>query len=143
LPETDWLSSGSKYFADEKIVAVSGPYDYYDGGWLFRHISLILQTIFYPIVNAIFQLPFIRRGATLIGGNNFIRAKTLEQAGGYDTSIVFYGEDTDTAKRVAVFGRVIFSPKVVMITSARRFKTEGTFHLMLKYWYYFFKVVFK
>lgn len=142
LPRPDWLSRGARYFKDEKVAAVSGPYYYYDGGRFFRYSSLIVQSVSYPIANRLFQLPFIRKGATLIGGNNFIRATAIEKAGGYDTSIAFYGEDTDTAKRVSAFGRVIFSPRVIMRTSARRFKAEGTINLMLKYWYFFFKTIF-
>ncbi|MFA6554066.1 MAG: glycosyltransferase family 2 protein [Candidatus Paceibacterota bacterium] len=139
LPDKTWLSNGSSYFIDEKIAAVSGPYDYYDADWFFRKSSLFFQSAIYPIANMFFQLPFIHRGATIIGGNNFIRASALEKAGGYDTSITFYGEDTDTAKRVSAHGKVKFSPSVVMKTSARRFKAEGKFNLMMKYWYHFFK----
>jgi hypothetical protein len=81
-------------------------------------------------------------GAILIGGNNFIRAATLRQAGGYNTAILFYGEDTDTAKRMATCGRVVFSNRLVMKTSARRFKAEGTSRLAARYITYFFKTIF-
>ncbi len=142
LPDTDWLSSGFSHFKNEKIVAVSGPYDYYDAEPYFRKSSLLFQKNVYPFFNNLFQTIIFKRGATLIGGNNFIRASILQKAGGYDTSITFYGEDTDTAKRVSDHGRVIFSRNVLMKTSARRFKAEGKFKLMTKYWYYFFKHIF-
>jgi hypothetical protein len=86
------------------------------------------------------QLPFIKQGAILIGGNNFIRAETLKKAGGYDTSILFYGEDTNTAKRVSRFGKVQFVRSVTMRTSARRFQTEGAFSITMKYFFHFFRV---
>jgi GT2 family glycosyltransferase len=95
------------------------------------------------LANIFFQLPLINKGATLIGGNNFIRSDILKKTGGYNTDLTFYGEDTDTAKRVSAHGKVIFSPKVVMKTSARRFKSEGTFNLMFKYWFHFFKHILK
>jgi cellulose synthase/poly-beta-1,6-N-acetylglucosamine synthase-like glycosyltransferase len=143
LPSIDWLSNGASRFNNPKVVAVSGPYDYYDSDPFFRNSSLFFQSTIYPLFNIFFQLPFINRGATLIGGNNFIRSAVLANAGGYDTSIDFYGEDTNTAMRVSAFGRVIFSPKVVMKTSARRFKAEGMFNLMFKYWYHFFNQIFR
>ena len=142
LPKPDWLSKGSKYFSDQKVSAVSGPYDYYDAGFFFRYISLFTEQTLYWLMSRIIQLPFIKTGALLIGGNNFIRASALEKAGGYNTAITFYGEDTDTAKRVATQGRVVFTNRLVMKTSARRFKAEGIINLELKYLKYFFKTIF-
>ena len=141
LPETDWLSHGVSLFTDPSIVAVTGPYHYHDGGKVFSTVSLLMQKNVYYVVNFIIQLPFVKKGAILIGGNNFIRSDALAKAGGYDTSVLFYGEDTNTAKRVSRHGRVIFSRKVVMKTSARRFKEEGKVHLTLKYFYHFFSVL--
>ena len=142
LPESDWLRRGVSNFKDLRVVAVTGPYDYHDGTMFFRHSSLLTQKYLYKIVSELFQMPFIRHGALLIGGNNFIRADVLTKAGGYDTSILFYGEDTDTAKRVSVHGKVHFNPKMAMRTSARRFKNEGTLNILTKYWYHFFKATF-
>ena len=142
LPDPHWLARGASHFDRADVVAVTGPYDYHDGGFIFRSSSLLTQKLLYGPVNAIFQLPIIRKGALLIGGNNLIKADALRKAGGYDTSITFYGEDTNTAKRVSKHGRVIFSRKVVMKTSARRFKDEGTLNIMTKYWYHFFRAIF-
>lgn len=140
LPDPDWLSRGHANFANGEIVAVTGPYDYYDAQPIFRTGSLVTQKVFYPFFNSFFQQ--LKKGAVLIGGNNFIRADIIEKAGGYNTSILFYGEDTDTAKRVASFGKVNFDRSLIMKTSARRFKAEGTLHLMLKYWFHFFRTIF-
>ncbi|MFA6601391.1 MAG: glycosyltransferase family 2 protein [Candidatus Paceibacterota bacterium] len=142
LPDPEWLNQVLPYFHNASIVAVSGPYDYYDADPFFRYGSLGFQKYIYPLFNKTFQSSLFKKGATLIGGNNFIRANILRKAGGYNTSILFYGEDTDTAKRVSAHGRVIFSPKVIMKTSARRFKAEGKLNLMSKYWYHFFKQIF-
>lgn len=141
LPDPDWLSRGAAHFDDPLVVAVTGPYDYHDGGALFRNLSLITQRHIYRPLSLFLQHPLVRKGAVLIGGNNFIRADVLESLGGYDTSILFYGEDTDTAKKVSSRGRVHFNPKLAMKTSARRFKAEGSLNLMLKYWFHFAKVI--
>ncbi|MDE1975549.1 MAG: glycosyltransferase family 2 protein [Patescibacteria group bacterium] len=142
LPSPDWLSKGVKYFADPKIVAVSGPYDYYDGGFVFRYISLCTQMSIYWLTSRIIQLPFVKTGAVMIGGNNMIRAEALHKAGGYNTARTFYGEDTDTAMRIAPFGRILFMNRLQMKTSARRFRHEGIVKLQLKYLKHFFKLIF-
>ena len=141
IPEKNWISKAVTYFNTEKIVAVTGPYDYYDGHPFFRTTSLLLQKYAYTLLSECIQLPFIRSGAVLIGGNNFIRASVLQQAGGYNTDLTFYGEDTDTAKRIAPYGKVLFRPHLTIKTSARRFKTEGTLNLTMKYFFYFFKTI--
>lgn len=142
LPERDWLSSGVRHFERIDVVAVTGPYDYHDGTKIFRKISLFIQKHLYRLMNSFVQAKPVRAGAVLIGGNNFIRAYVLERTNGYNTALVFYGEDTDTAKRVSAHGRVIFHKNLIMKTSARRFKAQGTVNLTFKYLFHFFKVIF-
>jgi len=139
LPDEDWLSRGTAHFLDDEVAAVSGPYDYYDGTPSFRYISRFAQRNVYYLMNLFVQLPMIRGGAVMIGGNNFIRRAVIEKMRGYNTDLTFYGEDTDTAKRVSRHGRVIFSRSLMMKTSSRRFKDEGTLKLSIKYLFYFFK----
>lgn len=143
LPEPDWISKGVSHFTDENIAAVSGPYDYHDATPMFRRSSLATQRYVYKPVSKLLQSPFVRGGAILIGGNNFIRGHVLQKTDGYNTALVFYGEDTDTAKRVSIHGKVLFDNKLTMKTSARRFKAEGTLKLMTVYWFHFFKHVLK
>lgn len=143
LPDSGWLERGTRHFRDENVAAVTGPYDYHDGHPFFRRTSLATQKTVYSLMSRFLQSRPIKRGAILIGGNNLIRADVLKKAGGYTTAIKFYGEDTDTARKVSAYGRVIFNPEFSVRTSARRFKEEGTVHLMLKYWYHFFKHILK
>ena len=142
LPEEDWLENAVKHFERANVVAVSGPYNYHDAHPFFRVSSYIMQNYIYRPAAFVLQLPFIQGGAVLIGGNNLIRAEVLEKMGGYNTALVFYGEDTDTAKRVAKHGRVVFSPRISMKTSARRFKDEGTLKMTFRYLFHFFKHTF-
>jgi glycosyltransferase involved in cell wall biosynthesis len=143
LPASGHISRGVAHFKNDKnVVAVTGPYDYHDGHPVFRKASLSLQKYIYRFVGNLLQLPFIKNGAVLIGGNNFIRADILEKAGGYNVDITFYGEDTDTAKRVAPYGRVHFDPKLEIKTSARRFKAEGNLKITFKYLFHFWKTIF-
>ncbi len=140
LPEKDWLSKCALLFSDPKVVAVSGPYDYFDGSPFFRNFSLFIQKYIYSAMNKILSIS--KRGGILIGGNNMIRASVLDEIGGYNTDILFYGEDTDTAKRVSQKGKIIFNKSNTMKTSARRFKAEGTFKISVLYLFHFFKVIF-
>jgi glycosyltransferase involved in cell wall biosynthesis len=142
LPDVNWISKALPYFNNEKVVAVSGPYHYYDADRVFRMVASFCQCFIYPIVNKFLQFPFVSSGAVLIGGNNFIKAQALEKAGGYDTTLVFYGEDTNTAKRISKYGKVVFTPKVSMKTSARRFQKEGSLKIFSKYIFHFFKQIF-
>ncbi|XBS71453.1 hypothetical protein ABK905_11265 [Acerihabitans sp. KWT182] len=68
------------------------------------------------------------------GGGNFAASKAaLLRIGGFDTSIPFYGEDTNIARRLAGEGRVRFILSMVMETSARRLKEEGFITTAMRY----------
>jgi glycosyltransferase involved in cell wall biosynthesis len=137
-PDPNWLEAAAAHFSSNmNVVALSGPYDYYDGPKYFRYISLVTQKIIYTPITRFLQL--FKFGGTMNGGNSFFRSAALEKIGGFDTKFTFYGDETDTAKRLAKNGRIVFDPKLVMKTSARRFKNQGMLKTVALYWYYFFK----
>ena len=140
LPEPDWLSRGAKHLNDPRVVGATGPYDYHDANPSFRSLSLFTQRYIYRHINIIFQKA--RIGSMLIEGNSFMRAQTLEDIGGFDTRFVFYGDGTDTAKRMSRFGHIVFDTGLTMKTSARRFKSQGFLTVTAKYLYHFFKTSF-
>jgi glycosyltransferase involved in cell wall biosynthesis len=142
LPERDWLSKGSVYFNDASVVAVSGPYDYYDSGPVLRYGFLYTQMSIFWLASTVMQLPGIRSGAVMIGGNNLIRSEALKEAGGYNTALMFYGEDTDIARRIQKIGKVKFLPAFKMRTSGRRLRKEGILKIATRYAINFFWVVF-
>jgi GT2 family glycosyltransferase len=45
-----------------------------------------------------------RKGSMLQGGNYVVRREALDLINGYDTSIDFYGEDTDVGRRLHEVG---------------------------------------
>jgi GT2 family glycosyltransferase len=51
------------------------------------------------------------------GGNFAIRRSVLEKIDGFDTTIAFYGEDTDLARRAAKHCTVKFMLNIAMPTS--------------------------
>jgi cellulose synthase/poly-beta-1,6-N-acetylglucosamine synthase-like glycosyltransferase len=139
-PAPNWLSTGVAAFADQNVAAVSGPYDYHDARRSFRLMSNFLQKYVYSVVSR--GVTFFNLGGMIVGGNALIRASVLDTAGGYNTDILFYGEDTDTAKRIAKHGKIIFDKKFTVRSSARRFQVEGDLKVMFTYFFHFFKVTF-
>ena len=137
MPPSNWLSDAVRYFKNDRIVAVSGPYNYYDSGSLFRFVTLVWQKIVYVAMHFVIQNIF-GYAAVFIFGNAVIRASALNKIGGYDTSIRFYGDDTDTAKRLTTVGRVLFKPGLVVNSSSRRFANQGVVDVL---WHYFINFV--
>lgn len=138
----DWISKVFKYFeSDPKLVVLSGPYIYYD----FSKFKNCLGQIYYRIGYAFNWLtkPF-NLGAMVQGGNFVLRRSALEKIGGFDTNIDFYGEDTDIAVRAKKYGKMLFTFKLPMYSSARRLKQEGFFTMARRYSFnYFYYLIFK
>jgi GT2 family glycosyltransferase len=88
---------------------------------------------------------YILRVGSMVQGGNFVLSRAaLEAIGGYDTSITFYGEDTDIARRLHAVGKVLFTFDLKMLSSARRLKHEGMLTIAFRYglnyfWTTFFK----
>lgn len=76
----------------------------------------------------------------LIGGSFTVQAKTLHKAGGFNTDLKFFGEDTEISKRLGKFGKTSFLYTLVVDTSARRFKINGTFKTAYVYIRNYFSV---
>jgi cellulose synthase/poly-beta-1,6-N-acetylglucosamine synthase-like glycosyltransferase len=110
---------------DPRMVCFTGPFTYYDLPALPKISSMVFY-LFQFLPNIVGQR-ILRLGAVAQGGNFVVRRSALDRIGGYDTSIEFYGEDTDIATRLSKVGLVRFSFRLQMRTSGRRLRTEGTF----------------
>lgn len=142
VPPINWLQKGvAALHHTDMRAAVTGPYDYFDGGMQLRYFSLLSQKIFYPLINTLVQ--FSGRAAILIGGNAFIRAEILERAGGYNTELTFYGDDVELGKRLAGFGYVAFVPGLVQQSSSRRYQASGFWQVNKKYQDFFWNMFWK
>ncbi|WP_421726041.1 glycosyltransferase [Bauldia sp.] len=109
--------------ADDDLAALSGPFIYDDLGRFGRGLTRVWYAIGYAIYRIdtrVFGL-----GGMLQGGNFVVRRSAMEQIGGFDTSIEFYGEDSDVAYRISKVGRVKWTFKLPAYSSARRLKGEG------------------
>ncbi|MDD5050743.1 MAG: glycosyltransferase [Candidatus Pacebacteria bacterium] len=114
-----WIESALREFEkNANLASLSGPYIYYDlPMWQRTLVSLWWMILAYPA--------YLFTRYMLVGGNFVIRREVLEKMGGFDTSIEFYGEDTDIARRAYKFGKVKFKPSFAMHTSGRRLTHHG------------------
>ncbi len=117
LPQ-GWIERAGAWFTDERTVCVSGPYLCYDASWIWNMVTLAYWWIF-----AVPASLFTRTVA--VGGSMMIRRSALEAAGGFDTTVTFYGDDTSIAKRLSRVGTVRFDPLLIIRSSARRFRNQG------------------
>ncbi|HVO28389.1 MAG TPA: glycosyltransferase family 2 protein [Candidatus Paceibacterota bacterium] len=138
-----WIGKVMTEFArDPRLVALSGPFIYYDAPRKIRISTRFFYYIgfgFYLINRFVFRI-----GSMLQGGNFVVRRHALEKIGGYDTTLSFYGEDTDIARRLNKVGHVKFTFKLPALSSGRRLAKEGGLTTGLRYainyfWITFFK----
>jgi glycosyltransferase involved in cell wall biosynthesis len=100
------------------VVCVSGPYIYYDAKpW--QRVMVRLYWVFLA------SPAYWMTRYMVVGGNFAARRSALEQIGGFDTEIAFYGEDTNIARRLSKAGKVMFMLRLPMRTSSRRLQAEG------------------
>ena len=137
-----WVDTVLHAFAEEKnLVAISGPLVYYD---LLPRQRFSVQ-IFYWVAFMIYVLNryILRAGSMVQGGNFVLKRSGLEAIGGFDTTISFYGEDTDIARRMNRVGKVEFTLKLKMFSSARRLKQEGMLTIAWRYTINYFWTTFR
>jgi GT2 family glycosyltransferase len=124
--DEQWFLKLTRYFEDLNLVCVSGPSVYYDfpkwkqamanAYWSFASI------IIFPIVGYMGNF-----------ANMAVRKSALQSVGGIDTTVLFYGDDTDVPRRLSKVGKVMFSQNFFVYASARRFKKEGVFKTTFLY----------
>ena len=120
-----WLERIERRFAaDPVLIAMSGPYRFYDWDWWGR---LLIRAYDYTLAPATqFLVKYLLRIGTIFYGGNFaVRRSALQRIGGFDTSIEFHGEDTNVGRRLFAVGRVSLFHDCYLYTSARRYNAMG------------------
>ena len=136
----EWIDTVMTTFAKRpNLVALSGPFIYHDlslfSNFLVR-IQYNIDYVFYIIHR------FVLRSSSLLQGGNFVVRKTyLDQIGGFNTAFVFWGEDTNLAKRLHPLGPVVFTFKLPIYSSGRRLKKEGLLTMCYKYSMNYFSTI--
>ena len=127
-----WVERVLASFAeDAKLVSLSGPFVYYD----LTATQRVSVQVFYAAAFMVYVLNrwVLRTGSMVQGGNFVLRREALEQIGGFNLAISFYGEDTDIARRLHHVGKVKFTFDLKMFSSARRLKEEGMLTIAARY----------
>lgn len=113
-----WIDIAERALAKRSdAVSLSGPRRYFGAVWWKRWI-----------LNAFWgAAPITYRfvGCMILGGNFIVRRDAITKIGGFDTTISFYGEDTDLARRLSEVGKTLFRMDFWVRASARRFEAEG------------------
>ncbi len=138
LPQ-GWIETVLDIFENHnRVVALSGPYIYYD----LSPTERFFVSVYYRFAYLLhwFNQNVLHVGAMLQGGNFILRRSAFEKIGGFDTSISFYGEDTDIARRMSKIGRVVWTFDLPMFTSGRRLRKEGVITTAWHYAVNFFSV---
>lgn len=138
-----WIDKVLQVFSsNQKLVAYSGPFVYYD---LTPGLNFLVRIYyFFVYLNYLFLRHVVEVTSNLQGGNFVIRKSALNQIGGYNTNFVFYGEDADIARRLNKIGPVVFSFALPIFASGRRLQGEGLLMSAAKYVInYFWTVLFK
>ena len=136
-----WLRTLVRQFTcNPKIIAVTGPYAFFDVGATLRAISYIMNFVFIILDNAFRYVT--RKGGTIWGSNFAVSKKVLLEIGGFNTSTKYLGEDYELSLRLIGKGKVSLIPNLFVLTSARRIKEYG---LLCTYWNYiinYFSILF-
>jgi GT2 family glycosyltransferase len=109
---------------DPKLIALSGPYRYYDWDWFGRLLIRAYDLALAPATQLLVK-HLLRIGTIFYGGNFAVRREALDQIGGFDTSIEFHGEDTNVGRRLFAIGKVGLFHDCWLYTSARRYVAMG------------------
>lgn len=122
-----WAATVQREFARRPdMVCLSGPFHYYDlppakkalaeGLW-----AVTAMPVFWTI------------GFMVLGANFVAKRGALLKIGGFDTTISFYGEDTNIAWRLSKVGKVKFSMGFYILGSGRRLLEEGVVRTFWRY----------
>ena len=120
-----WLERIERRFERHPaVVAVTGPYRFYDWDFTGRLILRAYDTVVAPPTHVLVHY-FVGAGAILYGGTFAVRRDALDRIGGFDRSIEFHGEDTNLGRRLTPLGSIHVARDCWIWTSARRYRALG------------------
>jgi len=120
-----WLERVERRFLRAPtLIALSGPYRYYDWDWWGRLLIRAYDFTLAPATQLLVK-HLLRIGTVFYGGNFAVRRRALDWIGGFDTSIEFHGEDTNLGRRLFAVGKVGLFHDCFLHTSARRYVAMG------------------
>ncbi|MCX6260788.1 MAG: polysaccharide deacetylase family protein [Bacteroidia bacterium] len=124
---------------NKKVVAISNPYLFYDGNWRIKVLEKIAFKILFPLFHKLLKV--LKLPVALMGGNFAVKKNILEEIGGFNKNIEFYGEDVDISKRISKKGDIAFIENLYSLTSARRYMQQGIFRTYSLYFANYFSML--
>jgi glycosyltransferase involved in cell wall biosynthesis len=120
-----------EFNSDEKLVAISGPYIYKDGGTLcdlfIRSMYLLVAMPLEMILNRLFNVR-----SSIASGNLAVRKDAFHKVNGFNERL-FYGIEPDIAMKLKRLGKVRFKLSLSLESSSRRLKKEGAIYVVAKH----------
>jgi len=144
LARKDWFEVLNREFSlDPELICLSGPYRYYglpeNMNRFFKLWYKVWFKIWYGFAN--FFITYTN-GYVVVGGNFAATKAALLKMGGFDTTIEFYGEDTDIGRRLRRIGKIKYDKDFWIHSSARRFNSEGLVMTGIRYLANYMSVIF-
>src|SRR3989344_1583389 len=119
-----WIETALGGFErDGELVGLSGPCIYFGISRSYKNVIQIYYYFVYLVY--IVNHNILKKSSAIFGGNFIARRKALHEAGGYNTDLLFWGDDADLAKRLVKRGKVKFTFDLKAHTSGRRLQAEG------------------
>ena len=123
-----------------KLVALSGPFIYYD---LSKKARAAVRTFYYiGFLSYLVNRYLLGVGSMLQGGNFIVKRTALEAVGGFNSDFDFWGEDADLARRLVKVGGVKFTFDLPIYASGRRLEREGMAKTGWRYALNYFSTIF-
>ena len=132
VPVGDWFNNAIKHFNKSGVVAVSGICKLDSKRIYSLFVFWVQKSLFFRFVH-FFVHRILKKYGLMFGANAWYTRDALMKIGGFKNEIEFYGDDAHTAEMLTMVGRIIYDPKVIVLTSARRYEGNGPFRVIVKY----------
>jgi glycosyltransferase involved in cell wall biosynthesis len=122
-----WLERIEEIFlARPHMACLTGPYRFDVAPCSVRVIAwLYWRLLAFPLSKI--------TGKVAVAGNMAILHSALERIGGFNTSIAFFGDDTNLACRLQKVGEIRFDLRLLNTSSYRRIQKEGLMRTGMRY----------
>ena len=117
-PTAGLLAEYARIFADKDVVAATGPILPLEKSGRRVRYGYMFVSILFVKASILLNRPAV------VGSNFAVRRSAFMKVGGFDEKLITY-EDWELSNRLKRFGRVVYSGKAVVHTSARRVMAWG------------------
>ena len=143
IPPINWLEHIERDFKKTGAMLVSGTYDYGFKNPFVRWFTVLYTNVLSAHADKIFPFLFGKKAGVIVEGNFAAYRTAILKIGGLPP-LKFWGDGAAVAMLVSRrVGRVYFDPTLIVKSSPRRFKDEGTFSVVARYVWAYLRVYFK